>query len=134
MKVAIASDNGREIAQHFGRTRGFLICECDGNQINNEVYLSNDFTGHAHHGDNHGHGHQEGGGHNHSHADILKALNECDVVFSGGMGFRMINDFENHGKKVVITDERDARKALQLFLEGKLVERADRSCNHGRHH
>ncbi len=47
MKIAIPSDDQVHIAGHFGRTRGFLIYDVNGNKINEKVYVENNFTRHV---------------------------------------------------------------------------------------
>jgi len=38
MKIAIASDDGKTISSHFGRTRGFVIFEIEGKEIKKKEY------------------------------------------------------------------------------------------------
>lgn len=47
MKIAVASDDGKIISSHFGRTRGFVIFDVEGKEIKSREYLPNTFTGHA---------------------------------------------------------------------------------------
>ena len=128
MKIAVASDDGKHIAQHFGRTRGFLIFESEGGVIDSMDYKLNIFTHHhLHQGStSHDHDHE----HQHSHGGILNALSECEVIISRGMGRRLLDDFENHGKAVYITDESDAEKAIALYFKGELEHIPGKSCQH----
>ncbi len=128
MKIAIASDDGKHIAQHFGRTRGFLIFDADAGKIESMDYILNTFT-HHHKGNGHEHGHDHHE-HNHSHHGILSALHDCNVVISRGMGRRLLADFEEHGKDVYITDEPLAEKAVELFFKGSLTHIPGKSCQH----
>jgi len=95
MKIAVASDDQEKIAQHFGRTRGFLIFSVDEDKVTKRTYIENNFTGHVR-GQHHEHGHNQGHGHQHrhSHSSILEALQDCEVVISRGMGRRLLDDFE----------------------------------------
>ncbi len=47
MKIAVASDDGKIISSHFGRTRGFVIFEIENGEIKDKKYILNAFTGHA---------------------------------------------------------------------------------------
>jgi len=122
MKIAIVSDDGKTISSHFGRTRGFVIFEVEGKEIKSEEYRPNTFTGHTrglegtHEADQHG--------------PILKALSDCNVVISCGMGRRIYDDLKGIGIEVFITEETDVKKALELYLEGKLADNSDLACTH----
>jgi predicted Fe-Mo cluster-binding NifX family protein len=131
MKIAVASDDRVNIAQHFGRTRGFLIFSINGNEIIEKSYVENNFTGHAQgHHHEHVHEHDHGHQHRHSHGNILEALKECGVVISRGMGRRLLDDFESVGKQVFVTWTENAEEAVKQFLEGNLRHDPDKSCQH----
>jgi len=36
VKIAITSDDGKQVAAHFGRTKGFVICELEDKKIKNK--------------------------------------------------------------------------------------------------
>lgn len=130
MKIAIPSDEGKFLSQHFGRTLGFSIYEITGGRITGEEYRPNTFTGHAI-GMHHDHGHHDGsdGHHQHTHGRILSALGDCEVVIAGGMGRRLFDDLTEAGKQIYITTQAETRKAVELFLADALT--SDKaSCDH----
>lgn len=123
MKIAIASDDGKTIASHFGRTKGFVVLATDGDGVGDRGYLPNTFTGHALG--------LEGTEHEvDRHAPILDALADCQVVISHGMGRRMYDDLKQTDIEVFITDETDAERAAELYIQGELTDSPDRACNH----
>ena len=115
MKIAVASDDGKTISVHFGRTRGFVIFEIEDGEIKSREYIPNTFTGHAR-------GLHEIGLHYHygSHADIIENLKDCKAVISHGMGRRLYEDLTSAGIEVYVTDETDVDKAIELYLKGQL--------------
>ncbi|URA09975.1 NifB/NifX family molybdenum-iron cluster-binding protein [Thermospira aquatica] len=120
MKVAIASDDGKKVASHFGRAKGFVVCEIEEKEVKQRDYIPNTFTGHArglHQGD---HGHSHGAAHGRSHAGILEALKDVKVVISHGMGRNLYEDLTQAGKDVYVTDKVNIDEVLVLFVEGKL--------------
>lgn len=127
MKIAIASDDQKLIAGHFGRTRGFLVYDIEDNKVAARNYISNDFTGHAH-GHHHDHDHHHG--HAHSHASILEALKGCEAVISRGMGRRIYDDLQQAGIQAFIVNEVEADKAVDLFLQQKLEDNPNKGCDH----
>jgi len=121
MKISIASNDGERIAAHFGRTRGFIIFEIEDGKIIKRDYIENTFTGHALGMEGHG---------GHHHGDILTALGDCQAVISRGMGQRMYQNFRNNGIKAFIVNEESADEAVKNFIENKLEDNPDKSCNH----
>uniref|UniRef100_A0A7C6AA74 Iron-molybdenum cofactor biosynthesis protein n=1 Tax=candidate division WOR-3 bacterium TaxID=2052148 RepID=A0A7C6AA74_UNCW3 len=121
MKIAIASDDEKVVASHFGRTKGFVIFEVEGKAIKNQEYRPNTFTGQARG--------LEGAGHElDRHTPILNALKDCQVVITHGMGRRIYDDLKRIGIEVFITDETDVNKALKLYLSGELIDRPELGC------
>jgi len=121
MKIAIASDDGKTISSHFGRTRGFVIFEIEGKEIKKQEYRNNTFTGHVRG--------LEGANHSFDrHRPILEALEDCQVVISHGMGRRIYDDLKNADIEVFITEEMDAEVALNLYIKGHLIDRPELSC------
>lgn len=126
MRVAIASDDEKAIAEHFGRTRGFLVVELDNGAEQSREYRPNTFTGHARG--------LEGAGHDvNRHGPILSALADCQVVISRGMGRRLYADLQQAGVEVFITEETDASRAVASYARGELVDRPELGCRHHHH-
>lgn len=127
MKVAIASDDGKIISSHFGRTRGFTIFEIEGNAIKKQEFLENTFTGHARG--------LEGADHSiDRHGPILEALKDCQVVISHGMGRRIYDDLQSAGIEVFVTDETDVQKAVNLYINDELTNNTNLVDNHKHMH
>jgi predicted Fe-Mo cluster-binding NifX family protein len=131
MKIAIPSDEGTYISQHFGRTLGFTVFEVENGRILTREYRTNNFTGHAL-GQSHDHAHHgpEHEAHaQHSHHGILNALHDCEVVIAGGMGRRLVDDLTNAKKRIIITTQSETNRAVEMFLADEL--KSDReSCSH----
>lgn len=123
MRVAVASDDGKTIASHFGRTRGFLIYDIEGGEIRNREYIENTFTGHARGLSDAGHGVDR-------HGPILEALKGCEAVISHGMGRRIYDDLRNAGISAYVVNETDADVALSLYLRNALTDHPEKGCDH----
>ncbi len=127
MKVSIVSDDGRTIASHFGRSRGFVICTVEDGRVIDRSYRANSFTGHAQ-------GAADTGQGAHPHGPILEALADCAVVISRGLGQRIHDDLTRSGIKVFVTSEMDVEAAVNLWSTGALANRPGPSCDHhGKH-
>ncbi len=128
MRIAVASDDGVSIAEHFGRCAGFIIFEYASDEIRE---IENRPNSHSHHHDQHSCADQ--GGHheaaNHGHESFLAALGDCQVVICKGMGRRAVMDLESRGiKPAIIANDIPAREAAELFVRGKLVSTNQSSC------
>ena len=124
MKIGIASDDQLSIAQHFGRTRGFVIAEIEGGKITGKTYRENTFSMHMQGGE-----HQHGQ-HGNSHAGILTALSDCDAVLARGMGRRIYDDLRSASIESVITSETTVDGALAAYLAGTLEDNPEQGCEH----
>jgi predicted Fe-Mo cluster-binding NifX family protein len=109
-KIAIASDDRKNIARRTGRAKEFVVFTLnDSNQIIDIDYREN---GHAHHHHeeeehHHGYGRRHGGkgrhhhGHNHehhhgehSHDEVVELLQDVDVLLYKALGKYMRKDLE----------------------------------------
>lgn len=114
-RIAIASDDGKNIARHFGRSRMFVICEIEDSGYRRCAVRANEFTGHSRR--------ECGTEKQHSHNGIVEALNDCEAVICRGMGQRALADLVASGiKPLFITRETDVEGALQDYLAGRLSE------------
>jgi len=131
MKVAVASDDGREICQHFGRTRGFAVFEIENNVIKSKEYVPNTFTAHAvnNNAGEHKH-HANGPGHVHSHDSILNALKDCKAVICCGMGQRLVVDLQNAGIEPIRTNVTDVDQSVDLYIQQVLKDDPKIVCGH----
>jgi predicted Fe-Mo cluster-binding NifX family protein len=133
MKIAIPSANGKTIAGHFGRTKGFQIIEIEDKKVIKEEYRENSFTGHAK-GHHHDHDHHHSlsvadDHHQHSHKGILSGLHDCEVVIAKGMGRRLYDDLEKNGKTIFVTQESNIEKVVELYLSDKLDNQEEFCCS-----
>ena len=124
MKIGIASDDKQTIAQHFGRTKGFVIAEIKDNKIISEEYRLNNYSAHMQPGE-----HQHGE-HGHSHTAILAALSDCDAVLSRGMGRRIYDDLSSANIQSMIVEHVHVADALTAYLEGTIVDDPSKGCTH----
>lgn len=125
MKIAIPTDDHKTIANHFGRTKGFMTFEIQNNNISKEEYKPNNFTSHAQ-----GQHHYEHLHHQHNHKGIFEALEGCSTVISRGMGRRLYDDFAAKNISVFITEETEIQKAVDRYLNNSLDNNPDSCCSH----
>jgi len=126
MRIAVASDDGTTIAQHFGRCQGFIIFDAADGKVSKIEQRANS-NSHVHEQDDcEHHGHEEG---HHSHESFLSALHDCQAVICRGMGRRAVIDLSSKGiKPAIITLDISALDAATLYAKGDLKSTTDSQC------
>ena len=120
MKIAVASNDGIHISPHFGRSAHFIIFDIKDGAISNHTIVDNTFTAHAK-------GECESGEHHHdqphSHATIIDALQGCEIVLCGGMGWRAAEDLMQNGiKPIAVNPDFTAQDAVNKYIKGELTQ------------
>ena len=125
MKIAVPTNDGATISEHFGRSADFLIFEIENGQIKSRELKKN--------GMEHSHApgacdHHAAESKAHSHAGILAALDGCQVVICAGMGQRAAEALKGCGTRIVVTSVASAEAAVSAHLAGKLASQAESFC------
>lgn len=113
MKVAVATDDKEHVSLHFGRAQGFMVFNIEGNTIKECEYREN-------------FGKSQGFCGSCDHQKMIENIKDCDTVISHGMGQRIYDDLTKHGIKAFITEEEIVYKAINKFINQKLVNRLDK--------
>jgi predicted Fe-Mo cluster-binding NifX family protein len=133
MKIAIVSDDGKTISQHFGRATQYVVVTVEGEKV-----LSREIRQKAGHGDFsageehqghqcgcHGvHGHQQGD--EQKHVAMASAITDTSALLAGGMGMGAYESLKSYKIEPVITDVADIDEAIKLYLTGKLTNLMER--------
>jgi len=131
MRIAVATEDGVSVSQHFGRSAGFVVFDANDGQISEGEFRTNRHTPHAqgicgidHHTSGHAHGHS-----GHSHAGIVDLLQDCQVVLCGGMGAGAAQSLTARGIRPIVTSGVDsARDAVAQYVRGELNLNAPGFC------
>jgi predicted Fe-Mo cluster-binding NifX family protein len=123
MKIAMPTDDRRELAAHFGRAAEFAVYETAEGEARVLEYRPNV---HVHSGADHG----PGAAHSH---DFDEGLAGVDVLICRGMGPRAADACAAMGIRVVFADEDDLDAAAKKFARGELAE-GEASCECGEGH
>ena len=118
MKIAVASDDGNDVALHTGRCRRFVIYETTGSAVRRAEARTNGFTAHAL-GQCQSQEHEPGTG-THSHAALIDALEDCSALVTRGLGPRLVAELVSRGIEVYLCTEQVADKAALLCATGQL--------------
>jgi predicted Fe-Mo cluster-binding NifX family protein len=133
-KIATPSDDGVNIAGHFGRCGKFIVFTTDADSIVETEFRENGVTAHALgecSGEGHEHGHDHEHGHNHE--GVVGLLSDCEVVLCLGMGWRAAEALKQGGIEPFVTDgSLTARESVDAYLKGTLPTSSTSFCRcHG---
>ncbi len=130
MKIAVITDDGKTISQHFGRAQYYLVLTIEEGQITQREMR--DKVGHNHFSSQpHVEEHQHGAGHgldsasHNRHASMVEAIADCKVVLCGGMGRGAYESMRRLNIQPVVTDLDDIDAAARAFMDGKLIDHTE---------
>jgi predicted Fe-Mo cluster-binding NifX family protein len=129
VKIAVITDDGKTISQHFGRARSYLVCTVEDGRITGQELR--DKTGHHSFAPQPGDDHHGSGSHGfdpasrNRHAQMLGTIQDCQAVLAGGMGLGMQRNLEEVGIRPILTDIQDIQEAVQGFIGGRLTQRPE---------
>jgi predicted Fe-Mo cluster-binding NifX family protein len=130
MKIAVASDDGVNVALHTGRCRGFVIYEVAEKSAIRLEHRDNGFTAHALGQCGGEHSHEPGSSH-HSHAPLVDALSDCRALVTRGLGPRLVVDLAARGIEAYVCLAEGADEAAEQYAQGILARAASTgSCCH----
>ena len=124
MKIAVVTDDGKTICQHFGRARYYSVVTIENGKIVGKEQRPK--AGHhvsGMHHDTHASSETPHGFDAYaqaSHAGMMANVTDCQLVIAGGMGWGAQASLKQAGIDVHMTDENDIDEAIQLYIEGKL--------------
>jgi predicted Fe-Mo cluster-binding NifX family protein len=124
MKIAVISDNGTTVSQHFGRAPYYVVITAeDGKIVDKEKREKPGHQSFAHHEEHHAHeeGHGFGAQAQSRHASMAEPIADCQVLIAGGMGWGAYENLTSRGIETIVTDIKNIDEAIKLYLEGKLL-------------
>ncbi len=129
MKIAVITDDGKTISQHFGRAPYYVVLSIEeGKIVNREM---RDKLGHnqfsaigpeEHPHEQHG---LDEASHN-KHAQMAGPIADCQALLCGGMGMGAYDSMRRLNIQPIVTDLNDIEAAVQAYIDGKLVDHTDK--------
>ena len=124
MRIAVASNNGETVGQHFGRVRGFVVLTMEGEEIVDREERDNPKRRSSSDGEVHGHA---------DCSEAAGAVPDCTVLIAGGMGMGAFERFRMAGIEPVLTDALSVDEAALRYARGDLPHLPDRVHTGGHH-
>ena len=118
MKIAVTSQNRREITEHAGRCRNFWVFDVEDGRVasRNLLELPKEASFHD------------------SSPHAAHPLDGVDVLIAGGMGSGLQARLARKGIEAVVTPEKDPDRAVSLWLTHSLARAEPHAHAHGADH
>lgn len=129
MKIAVVSEDGKTVSQHFGMAPYYVVVTAEGDKVSGNETRSK--AGHhaqgAHRAGEHPSGpHGFDAASQATHSSMIANITDCQVLIAGGMGWGAQQSLKSAGIETVVTEVQDIDQAVKLYLAGKLPNRAER--------
>ncbi len=130
MNIAVISDDGTTISQHFGRAPFYVVVSVEEGEIVSKE--TRDKTGHhtfaAHQPSDLAPGERHGyeAGSQIRHQSMAETISDCQILLVGGMGWGAYESMQSYNIEPIVTDVRDIDEAVKLYLDGKLINLMER--------
>ncbi len=129
MKIAVITDDGKTISQHFGRAPYYLVLTIEeGKIVSSEMRNKlghNQFSANPHAEETPGVGHGTDSGSHNKHVSMAETIADCKALLCGGMGTGAYESMRRLNIQPVVTDLQDIDAAVQAFIAGKLVDHTE---------
>ena len=130
MRIAVISDDGVDISQHFGRAPYYVVLTVEeGRIINSETRPKaghHSFAAQSHPTLAPGERHGYDAASQSKHQTMAEAIADCQVLIAGGMGWGAFESLRAYGIEPVVTDVRDIREAALRYAQGNLPNLMER--------
>ncbi len=130
MKIAMITDDGKTISQHFGRAAYYLVLTIEeGKVVNREMRDKighSHFASQAHVEESQGTGHGMDTASHNKHLSMAEVISDCAALLCGGMGMGAYESMRSLNIKPIVTDLVDIDTAVQAYIDGKLSDHTER--------
>jgi predicted Fe-Mo cluster-binding NifX family protein len=131
MKVAIITDDGKTVCQHFGRANYYAVLTIEEGQIvqreMREKLSHRHFANEAHE-----HAHEPGQRHGFDatsqsrHAQMSLTIADCEALICRGMGAGAYESMKERGIRPIVTDIQAIDEAALAYASGILVDHVEK--------
>jgi len=130
IKIAVISENGTTISQHFRLAPYYAVFTAEGGKVvkkeKREKAGQHTFAAGRTPDAARGERHSYDAAARARHDDIISDVTDCQVVIAGGMGWGAYESLKRCSIETVITDVESVDEAVKLYLEGKLSNLMER--------
>ena len=131
MKIAVITDDGRTISQHFGRANYYAVLTIENGEIAQREMR--DKLSHKHFA-NEPHEHASESGPHHGfdpasqsrHGQMAEAIADCEALLCRGMGSGAYESMKARGIRPIVTDIEAIDEAALAYSSGNLIDHIEK--------
>lgn len=130
MKIALVSDDGYNISQHFGRAPIYVVLTVDNGVIVDKEKRPkpghHTFAAQEHCEPDAGERHGYGADSQSRHASMADTISDCQILIAGGMGWGAYEAMKKYSIEPIVTDVKNVYQAVFKYMKGKLPNLTER--------
>ncbi len=129
MKIAVITDDGKSISQHFGRALYYAVFTIEDGKVTQREMR--DKLGHSHfagehHEEQHGAGHGMDAASHDRHVQMAGSIVDCQAILCGGMGMGAYESMRRLDIQPIVTDYREIEAAVQAYIAGQIEDHTEK--------
>lgn len=128
MKIAIATDDGKTVSAHFGRTSHYLVVTIEqGKIVDREMREKFSHT----HVANQPHAHEPGQAHGFDpasqsrHSLMAESIRDCEAMLCRGMGTGAYESLRSLNIRPILTDIPEVDNAVSAYADGSITDHTE---------
>jgi len=129
-KIAVITDDGQTISQHFGRARFYSVATVENGQIVKRELREKlghaQFSSQPHPEEQPSQAHGMDASSHNKHLQMAEAIADCEVLLCRGMGMGAYESMKVRGIRPVLTDVVNIEEAVKIYIEGRMIDQVDR--------
>jgi predicted Fe-Mo cluster-binding NifX family protein len=129
MKIAVITDDGQTISQHFGRAMHYLVATIKNGQIVSQEIREklghSQFASEPHAAETPGQPHGLDPASHDRHILMSQAIADCEVLLCRGMGTGAYESMKARGIRPVVTDIVMIEEAVLAYVNGQVVDHTE---------
>lgn len=131
MKIALITDDGKTISQHFGRALQYAVLTIENGEIVQRELRAK--LGHQHFAnESHDHVHEPGQRHGFDpasqtrHTQMAEVITDCEALLCRGMGTGAYESMKASGIRPIVTDVEAIDEAALAFSRGEIIDHIEK--------
>jgi predicted Fe-Mo cluster-binding NifX family protein len=129
MKIAVITDDGTTVSQHFGRAPYYAVFTIEEGKIANREMRQK--IGHSQfanepHTEPHGQPHGFDPAAQNRHNQMAESISDCQALLCRGMGTGAYESMKARGIRPIVTDIASIDEAVAAFINGNIVDHIER--------
>jgi predicted Fe-Mo cluster-binding NifX family protein len=130
MKIAVITDEGKTISQHFGRAQYYLVATVENGQIVSREMRNklghNQFSNKPHEEEKSGQPHGMDAASHNKHLQMSEAITDCEALLCRGMGTGAYESMKTRNIRPLVTDIANIDEAIMAYANGQIIDHIEK--------